>query len=373
MLLLIGLVTLGTRLAVVPQSTELNMDADAPHFMNVARCFSRGQGFSNPSAWPAWMKPECLPMPETFKEPAYPWAIAKLTPLARGPFQAGQLISFLAGLLTPFLTWMLMRRLHPQILAAHIAGLMAAASPLLIAQSSRVMVESVFAAGLLLSLARWRQWLFAYLQIGLTLGFVFAVNWDARYFASAVPLWCVLTAPGALWLARTLAPAPLVGRVRGAHLLVAFLVALVLLQSVAAWRTVAHQGTGTENAAARAEAPFLRAHLSPDEAVMALTTSFYAYWADRPAVYLPIADTPRFMEVVRRLKVRYAALPTSALAELAARYPGGRLPATLVLDHVNEADDVSVFRVVDAAAGTRATPGPDPGHGPAAVPRGQPR
>jgi hypothetical protein len=229
------------------------------------------------------------------------------------------------------------------------------------------------AAGLLLSLARWRQWLFAYLQIGITLAFIFAVNWDARYFASAVPLWCVLTAPGALWLARTLAPAPLVGRVRGAHLLVALLVALVLLQSVAAWRTVAHQGTGTENAAARAEAPFLRAHLSPDEAVMALTTSFYAYWADRPAVYLPIADTPRFMEVVRRLKVRYAALPTSALAELAARYPGGRLPATLVLDHVNEADDVSVFRVVDAAAGTRATPGPDPGHGPAAVPRGQPR
>ena len=77
-----------TRLVVLPHSTELNMDADAPHFMNVARCFERGQGFSNPSAWPAWMKPERLPMPETFKEPAYPWAIAKLTPLTKSPFRA---------------------------------------------------------------------------------------------------------------------------------------------------------------------------------------------------------------------------------------------------------------------------------------------
>jgi hypothetical protein len=220
------------------------------------------------------------------------------------------------------------------------------------------------AAGVLLSLARWRQWLFIYLQLGLTLAFIFAVNWDARYFASAVPLWCALTAPGAVWLARALGPAPLLGRLRGAHLLTATFAAVMLLQAVSAWRNVAHQGTGTENPAARAEAPFLRAHLAPDEAVMALTTSFYAYWADRPAVYLPIAETPRFMEVVRRLKVRYAALPTSMLAELAARYPGGRLPAALVLDHANQADDVTVFRIVDAAAGTP---------GPAVAPRARPR
>ena len=494
------------------------MDADAPHFMNVARCLARGQGFSNPSAWPAWMKPEKLPMPETFKEPAYPWMISKLTPLTKSPFRAGQTISFLAGLFTPFFTWMLMRRLHPQLLAAHIAGLMAAASPLLIAQSSRVMVESVFAAvftllwvtllprpgtaggparartlwsdagagvllgvafmlraqtllaapaiatlllvgsgslaraprraavilavalvtaspflirnlrlfgtlfhsdvaafglwpysdlltiaatlerppapigwalhhipqvltylqssgvrfvgralpksllghplwmvplaaGLLLSLARWRQWLFVHLQLGLTLAFILAINWDARYFASAVPLWCVLAAPGAVWFARALGPAPLLGRVRGVPLLATVLAALVLLQGVAAWRDAAHQGTGTENAAARAESPFLRTHLAPDEAVMALTTSYYAYWTDRPAVYVVIADEPPFMDVVRRLKVRYAALPTSALADLAARYPGGRLPAALVFDHASEANDVTVFRVVNATAG----------------------
>jgi hypothetical protein len=184
--------------------------------------------------------------------------------------------------------------------------------------------------------------------------FMFAINWDARYFASATPLWCVLAAPGALWLARTLGPVPLLGRVRGAHLLVAIVVALGLLQSVAAWRTVRHQGTGTENAAARAEAPFLRQHLAPDEAVMAITTSFYSYWADRPAVFVVIAEEPRFMEVVRRLRVRYAAFPTSALADLSARYPGGRLPAALVVDHSSEANDVTVFRVVDAGAG----PGP---------------
>jgi len=55
-LLLIALVTLGARLVVLPLSTESNMDADAAHFMNVARCFARGEGFSNPAAWPAWMK-----------------------------------------------------------------------------------------------------------------------------------------------------------------------------------------------------------------------------------------------------------------------------------------------------------------------------
>jgi hypothetical protein len=78
---------------------------------------------------------------------------------------------------------------------------------------------------------------------------------------------------------------------------------------------------------------------------MAINTSYYAYWVDRPAVYLVIAEPPRFMNEVRRLKVRYAALPTSRLAEIAARYPGGRLPAALLFDHADAATDVTVFRV----------------------------
>jgi hypothetical protein len=61
-----------------------------------------------------------------------------------------------------------------------------------------------------------------------------------------------------------------------------------------------------------------------------------------------IADRERFMATVRRLRVRYAALPTSRLAEFAARYPGGSLPASLVLDHEDPRHDVTVFRVVDA-------------------------
>ncbi len=206
------------------------------------------------------------------------------------------------------------------------------------------------AAGLLLSFARWRSWLFVYLQLGLSMAFLFAINWDARYFANAVPLWCALVATGGVWIAGSLGPAPLPGRLRGAHLLAAIVAVLVVLQSVAAWRLVHHQGTATENEAARTEAPFLRARLGPDEAVMAFTTSYWSYWTDRPAVYVVISDPPAFMEVVRRLKVRYAALPTSALADLAARYPDRRLPAALVVDHANAATDVTVFRVVDAAA-----------------------
>ncbi|HEY6866998.1 MAG TPA: hypothetical protein VI792_07065, partial [Candidatus Eisenbacteria bacterium] len=206
------------------------------------------------------------------------------------------------------------------------------------------------AAGIALSLPRWRSWSFVYVQIAMTLTLLFATNWDARYFASLVPLGCALAAPGAMWIAGALGPVPLVGRVRGSHLLVATLAALVLLQAGAGRRDVADQPT-TENTAARAVAPFLRAHLQPDESVMALTTSYYAYWADRPAVYLVIADAPDFMEVVRRLKVRVAALPTSRLAELAARYRDGRLPAALVLDHADPTADVTLFRVRGAGAG----------------------
>jgi hypothetical protein len=100
--------------------------------------------------------------------------------------------------------------------------------------------------------------------------------------------------------------------------------------------------------AAQHEVPFLREHLAPDESVMVLVTSFWAWYADRPAVHLVIADDPRLAEVFARLKVRYAALPTSRLPEFAAHYPGGRLPAALVVDHELPEYDFTVFRVVAA-------------------------
>ena len=84
-------------------ASEANVTPDGARFMNIARSIERGQGFSTPEAWPAWMNPERLPMAETFKEPGYPYAIAALRPLAGTQFRAGQLLSLLAGVAIPML------------------------------------------------------------------------------------------------------------------------------------------------------------------------------------------------------------------------------------------------------------------------------
>jgi hypothetical protein len=201
-----------------------------------------------------------------------------------------------------------------------------------------------FAAGVLLSLSRWREWLWIYVQLAITVAFIFAVNWDDRYFAASAPLFCAFAALGAWWILRQLGPQRLIGGVRGAHLLGATFVALILLQAAAARRT-AIEWTAPESLSAQSEAPFLRAHLAPDEAVMALTTSYYAYWADRPAVYVILADSSRFETEAHRLKVRYAAFPTSRLEELASHFPDGRLPLSLRIDHVDPGHDVTIFKV----------------------------
>jgi len=149
---------LGARLLALPGSTEGNMDPDSAHLLNIARCFERGQGFSNPAAWPAWMKPESLPMPETFKEPGYPYAIARLTPLAGGAFRAGLLLSMLAGLVLPVALYALARNLRFERRVALLAALLVGANPLAIAMSVRVMVDSIFPALLTLAFAAaaWR-------------------------------------------------------------------------------------------------------------------------------------------------------------------------------------------------------------------------
>jgi hypothetical protein len=203
------------------------------------------------------------------------------------------------------------------------------------------------AAGLLLSLPRWRRFLGVWLYLGATVLFIFAVNWDGRYFTSTVPLWSLFNALGAAWIARAATPLPLAGPLRGRHVLLATLLAAVVVQTAFAKHQVA-RFVAPEVDAAMAEAPFLRSHLGPDEAVMVVTTSFYSWFADRPSVHLVIADDAAFAETVRRLKVRYAALPTSRLPEFAARYPGGRLPRALVEDHVDSLRNVTVFRVSGA-------------------------
>jgi hypothetical protein len=512
-LALVLAVALATRLLALPGSTEGNMDPDSAHLLNVARCFERGQGFSNPGGWPAWMKPAKLPMPETFKEPGYPFAIARLTRLAGGAFRAGVLISLLAGLTLPFSLYWLARNLRLERGVAALAALSVAANPLSIAMSVRVMVDALFpalltlafalaawraraggerltllvdaaagvalglafmvraqtlmalpafallmlpgrsrarslgglalalgaavltaspfllrnlrlfgvpfysdvsaygiwpyvdhltfshgldrppapigfalhhvpqvlrhmaesavrfairevpdsltgnpvwvlplVAGLALSIPRWRTFAFAWVYLVATAIFVFALHWDSRYFTSTVPLWSLFTALGGVWVARALGPLPLAGRLSGRHLLAGALVVLVGVQAEAARRQVVRV-TQAELDAARSEAPMLRARLAPDEAVMVVSTSYYSWFTDRPTVHFVIADEARFMETVRRLRVRMAALPTSRLAEFAERYPDHRLPRALVFDHADPARDVTVFTVRERASG----------------------
>jgi 4-amino-4-deoxy-L-arabinose transferase-like glycosyltransferase len=510
-LALITAFALAARLVALPASTERNMDPDSAHLLNIARCFERGQGYSNPAGWPAWMRPERLPMPETFKEPGYSWAIARLAPLAGGEFRAGLLLSMVAGLLLPLALYALARQLNCGRGTALLGTLLVAANPLAIGMSVRVMVDSIFPllltaafaaaawrprdparqrmaladlaagaltglaflvraqtlvalpalalllcarrplargigsfsvalgaailtasplllrnlrlfgiplysdvtaygiwpyvdtiafshgldhppaplgfalghvpqvlrhmaesamrfgvyalpndiagnpawlvalfAGLVLAAARWREFSFAWVYLGLTLAMVFAVLWDSRYFASTIPLWALFTALGSEWLARAIAPLRLAGRVRGAHLLAGALVILIGVQAAIARRTL----TGLrqpEIEAARALAPVLRERLGPDEAAMVITTSFYSWFSDRPTVHLVIAGEPEFLATVRRLKVRLAVLPTSRLAQLAARYPGGRLPSMLVPERSDPALDVTLFSVREPA------------------------
>src|SRR5262249_40420311 len=109
-----------------------------------------------------------------------------------------------------------------------------------------------------------------------------------------------------------------------------------------------------ELAAARHEAPFLRARLGPDESVMVNTTSYWAWVLDPPAVHFVVADSAGFMGTVRRLKVRWAVLPTTEIPTFAARFPGGRLPAALSVDHVDPG--VTVYQVSDPARNP-ASPG----------------
>jgi len=512
-LALVLMVALAARYAALPGSTERTMDPDGPHLLNIARCFERGQGFSNPAAWPAWVKPAKLPAPETFKEPGYPWTIAKLAPLVGGEFRAAILLSMLAGLALPFVVFAFARSMGLDPLEATLAAWLTAASPLLTFMSVRVTVDSLFPALLLtaFALAAWRPngndspgtkpiwvdivtgivaglsfmvrgqtlvagpalivliiarrerkqatlgaalalvaavataapflarnlrlfgvpfysdvgeyglwpyvdhlkfshglehppaplgfalthipevlrhmaeslfrfcvyalpqdilgnaawlvplvagtvfalkrgWRFlpVWLYVGATVVFIFAINWDARYWASTVPFWALLTAIGGAWVARTLGPYVIGGPLRAIHLLMLAIIVTVAVQAEGTRRQVAHF-VAPEVDAAIAEAPFLAAHLAPDEAVMVVTTSFYSWFADRNSVHLVIADDAGFAATVRRLRVRYAALPSSRLAEFAARYPGGHLPDMLVLDHVDPQRDVTVFRVEDAA------------------------
>src|SRR5580765_7501485 len=151
MFVLIALVAIVPRLAALPASRLDRLTPDGARFLNLARSIDRGLGYVTPEAWPAWLDPPRLPMPETSKEPGYPYALAAASRLVHDPVRAGQWISLLAGLLLPFAAWWLVRSLEPDRSAADVAARFVAASPLLIVQSVYVMADSLFA--LLVTLA----------------------------------------------------------------------------------------------------------------------------------------------------------------------------------------------------------------------------
>ena len=149
--LAIGAVVLTTQLMANAVVDTAHLTPDGAHFLDTARAIQRGQGFDTQEDWPAWLNPPRLPTPDPFKEPGYPFAIAALAPLVGGVMPAARCLSMLAGLLTPFATWVLARRLWPDRRVAWVAAFAAAASPILIAMSAAVLSESVFT--LLLTLA----------------------------------------------------------------------------------------------------------------------------------------------------------------------------------------------------------------------------
>ena len=142
---LVAIVALVPRLWALRVAGWDTLTPDGARFLNLARSVERGQGYMTPEAWPAWLDPARLPMPERSKEPGYPYAIAALSRPLHDPFRAGQWISLFAGLLLPFAAWWLVRTLEPDHAVAEVTALLVAASPLLIQQSVYVMADSLFA------------------------------------------------------------------------------------------------------------------------------------------------------------------------------------------------------------------------------------
>jgi hypothetical protein len=496
---------------------EDNLTPDGARFLNLARCLSRGEGFSTPEAWPAWLSPARLPTAETFKEPGYSSAIAAITPVVGAPFRAGQWISLIAGLLIPWVVFQLGRRFGMDGTEAAFAAGLAALSPLLIQQSALVMAESLFtlialmallaavprvapagrraagaldaparatvidagagiffglaflvraqgvlllpamlpllargrspevalrrvalaglgaavaiaplvvrnlrefgtpfhsdvaafglwpytdlyalthilnrppgalsfalhhlpqiigqiggsvwrfgrytlphdllghwvlllplAAGSAITLRRWRIWGPVLAAVAIVSLFLFATHWVARYFAMITPLLAMLCALGMARMfraLRVLSP--------GALRLVATIALAVAFAAGAAislartWRDGEPVASG-ELIAARAAAPWLRAHLSHEDAVMGEVTSYWAWFSDRPAVHPVIADSVRFEAVLDRLHVRVAAFSDTALAQFIAHSPGRRLPSALIRVPEREVPGVHLFRV----------------------------
>ena len=200
---LLAIAALGPRLVALRMAGWDTLTPDGARFLNLARSVDRGLGYVTPEAWPAWLDPARLPMPERSKEPGYPYALVAVGKLNHDPFRAGQWISLVAGLLLPFATWWLVRTLEPDRLVALVAALLVAGSPLLIRQSAYVMADSLFALLVTLAFALAatragdaRRELALAAGAGLILGFAYLVRAQALV---ALPVALGLLATGRPW------------------------------------------------------------------------------------------------------------------------------------------------------------------------------
>ena len=496
--LVIGAVVLATQLTANAVVDTAHLTPDGAHFLDNARAIQRGQGFVTQEDWPAWLNPPRLPTPDPFKEPGYPFAIAALAPLVGGVMPAARALSLLAGLLIPFATWVLARRLWPDRRVAWVAALAAAASPIMIAMSAAVFSESMFTllltlafafcaggsladaalGGLALGLAlltrgqgliaipalvwllasrpdgrvqrlalatavaaltlvpcaMWNlrhfgapihrelagmgMWpgadsfhlmlsldrppdvlayaishpaavihhyvdglsrfprrtlphhvlgqflLLAPLAVGVVIGLrrngrlgplalyavpavllTLAIDWYPRYFDCIVPMVAIAVALGVVW-ALDRAGDRHWGPLAAWHVVVLVVAAALVMAAVrGVQESPSPSAFDRERAAAEADAPWLRTRLAPGEAVMAEITGYWAWYADRPAVFPIVADRDRFEQVMRRLHVRLAALETARIDTLAFRYPERRLPEALVFEREDPAHGITFFRI----------------------------
>lgn len=211
------------------------------------------------------------------------------------------------------------------------------------------------AVGLVAALRDSGRWGPLLLYQFLTLALVLPINWPDRYLASVAPLFAAQAALGTAVVLRRLEDAGSPGRVVSMTLIGVLLFGFTL--QVERTRRGVPNEYHPEIEAARDYGPWLRARLAPGEALMAETTSYWAWYADRPAAHLVIADEARVREALVRLRVRWAALPARALPDLAARYPERRLPRCFEPVLEDRARDVALFRVrLDGPAKASSAP-----------------
>jgi hypothetical protein len=203
---------------------------------------------------------------------------------------------------------------------------------------------------------RWKIWGFALLYALTSLLFFMPLDWAPRYFASSMVALAPLVGAGAVWITRSLSrnrnlpdgPSWALASLPWIWVAIGALGVAMMTMLLA---TRPPHVDSVDSAAAQAEAPFMQSQLRPDEAVMVEIGAYWSWFADRPSVHWVIADSTRFVATMRRLKVRWAAIPQEQISGLADRYPDHRLPSALVPVRLDRTGRLQLFQVLLPAAG----------------------